>query len=222
MTRNFPRKYLAAPAAAIGAAALAFTVLAQPAPATTVIVDDEHWDLVAEVDCLANTVELLTENHDADPPVVQALADTVFEVDEVSDDAQEAADQNRFDPDPLRALSHLEAEAAPDGQLVLGFDVEYDANCEGATPDVTFRVVSGSTLPTGGRAAAYQATPHTNTQLDTSTGTGRNQGLVTDTHEDRRWGFSVAGDYGVKVRAQANPAGTGNVSDTETVSFAVR
>ncbi len=168
------------------------------------------------VDCSTNSVSLVTENHVT--ATVQALADTVFEVDSVSDDELVTADQNRFDPDPVRALSHDELEAATNGKMVLGFEVEYEG-CSG-TPNVTFKVVTGSTVPTGARAAAYQNTPQTNTHLDTTSGTDLNQGVVTNQHEDRRWGFSATGDYGVRVETKVTLGGTAR-TDTETVTFDV-
>ncbi|MFP5375801.1 MAG: hypothetical protein ACLGIO_03330, partial [Acidimicrobiia bacterium] len=175
MTNILSNRRLAAGAAA-AAAIVTFTALSEPVPAATVAVDDEHWDLAAEVDCAAKTVRLAAENHGSG--AVQSLAETVFEVDAVSGDALEAADTMRFDPDPVRALSHDPAEAAPGGQLVVGFEVEH-VNCGTSTPSVRFQAVSGSTVPTGGRAAAYKATQQTSTDIDTSSGTGLNGGVLT-------------------------------------------
>ncbi len=223
MTRSFPRKYLAAPAAALGAAALAFTVLAQPAPASSHQISNGHWDLAAEVDCSGATgsITLVAENHD--DGTVKQLSNVEFKVDNTNDVAVTSKDSGRFSSGPARVLTHDEAELDNDPNLLLlGFDVEYAANCGSNTPDVEFRVVSGSTVPTGSRAAAYKNTTGTCTDLDTKTGTCLNQGVVTDTHEDRRWGFQLTGDgHDLRVRARGNPTGNGNVSDTETVSFNV-
>ncbi len=216
MTRTFPRKYLTTPAAAIGAAALALTVLAPAASATSHTVAQGHWDLVAVVDCSGTgAVELEAENHATG--ATRALSATVFEVNSTNTVPLVTSDKNRFDPDPFRVLTHDEAQV-PNGKLVLGFEVEYE-NCGTAKPKVTYKVVS-STVPSGERAAAYKNSAGTSTSLDTATGSGLNQGVVTDTHEDRRWGFSAAGSYGLSVKVEVTPV-TQVRTDTEPVSFAV-
>ncbi|MGQ0680457.1 MAG: hypothetical protein ACT4OM_12525 [Actinomycetota bacterium] len=203
-------------ALALCAALFAALGPAKPAEASSFEINSGHWDLVAEVDCVSETIELVAENHDTG--TLKQLNSSYFKVTESNDDEQIAADQNRFDPDPLRALSHDEAEVV-DGKMVLGFEPEY-VNCGTSKPNVTFVRTGTATVPSGGRAAAYQNTPHTNTQIDSSTGTNLNQGVVTDQHEDRRWGFAVAGNYDLAIKASVTLP-TGTIDVTETLSFQV-
>lgn len=183
--------------AACAAALLAVVGLAGPAHAATI--SSGHWDVVAEVDCAAGTLELLAENHDTG--ATASLSGTTFAVAGTNSVPATTVDTGRFSSGPLRVLTQDEAQVV-NGKLVLGVEAEYE-NCP-TTPAVTFRVSrTASTVPTGGRAAAYLNTTGTGTQLDTASGSGRNTGVTITGHEDRRWGFATAGAYGVQLTARA-------------------
>lgn len=221
MTRRLSHRHLAAPAAALGAATLAFTVLAQPAPATTHTIDEGHWDLLAEVDCSnGGTIALKAENHEAE--TTRDLREVVFVVEAPTGNSvtPKSNDTGRFtSPDELRVLTDDEAEAL-NGELVLGFGAEY-VNCGSTPPAATFFVdASASTVPTGDRVAAYEDTSGTDTDLDTATGTNLNEGVTTSGHVDRRWGFSDTESYVVNVVAEVTINGQPRSVD-ENVSFSV-
>lgn len=219
MTRTLTRTARTSTAvAAVVAALMAVVALAGPAAA----VDTGHYDIAAEIDCVAETIELVAENHDTE--VTSPLATTPFEATAGNTDAIKAADTARFASGPLRTFTENEAEGAAEGEFVLGFEAGYD-NCGSATPTVTFVVDQSDpdlVVPTGGRAAAYvnDQGASTATEFDTASGSGRNGGVTISGHEDRRWGFETAGEYTVPVTATVD-FGAGPVTDADNALFEV-
>lgn len=221
MTRTLTRATRTSTAvAAVVAALMAVVAMAGPAAA----VDTGHYDIAAEIDCAAGTIELVAENHDTE--VTSPLATTVFEATIRNTDDIEAADTARFASGPLRTFTESEAEGAAEGKFVLGFEAGYDDNCEGFEPTVTFVVDQSDpdlSVPTGGRAAAYvnDQGASTATEFDTASGSGRNSGVAINGHEDRRWGFETAGEYTVPVIATVNFGGGVTASDADNALFEV-
>ncbi len=216
MTRRLSRRHLVFPAAALGAATLAFTVLAQPAPASSHQISSGHWDLVAEYDCATDDIiDVFAENHTSG--ATKTLANVTFVVNANNSVTPTGNDTGRFSSGPLRVLTD-DATQAANGKLVLGFEAEY-VNCSDPGPAVTFEEVSSS-VPSGERAAAYENTSGTDTDIDTANGTNLNEGVDTSGHEDRRWGFTDddVSDYAIDVLVTVDASLD---SQTETVTFDV-
>lgn len=218
MTRTLTRTTRASTAvAAVVAALMAVVALAGPAAA----VDTGHYDIAAEIDCVAGTIDLVAEDHDTE--TTSPLATTPFEVTGTNTVASTTNDTGRFDSGPLRVLTQDDAQV-PNGFFVLGFEAGYDDNC-GTTdlPPVTFVVDHSDPdldVPTGGRAAAYVNDTTSETEFDTDTGGDQNTGVTIDGHEDRRWGFETAGQYTVPVIATVEFS-NGDVSDADNALFDV-
>jgi len=218
MTQTMTRISTRTAAAAAGACAVLALGLAAPAQAATI--SSGHWDVVAEVDCAANTIELHAHNHDtgAEEPLTTA---TTFSVGAGNAVTSTAKDRARFGgTNPFRVLTQDE-DQVPNGKLVIGVEAEYAANCGASTPLVTIkRSGSTSTSPAGLRGASYLNSNGKQTQIDTATGSGRNVGVVTNGHEDRRWGFTGAGTYNIGLTATATVGGALR-TDTGTIRFSV-
>ncbi len=215
MTRSIHTRLTAA-AAATGAAAVALVVLATPAPASSHEITSGHWDLVAEYDCgLDEITDFFAEKHGTVDTKV--LANVKFVVNSTNSVAATSNDTGRFSSGPLRVLTDDETQVA-NGKLLLGFEAEY-VNCNGQDPDVTFSE-SSSSVPTGERAAAYEDTVGTDTDVDTANGTNLNQGVTTVGHADRRWGFTDddATDFEIDIITTVDGS---SAFRTETVTFDV-
>jgi len=208
---------IARPALAAGAAAALAFSLASPAQAATISAG--HWDVVAEVDCATNTIDLHAHEHDGttEQPLTTATTFTVTGTTGNSV-ASTANDRAKFGGvNPARVLTQNETLAPP--KLVVGFEAEY-VNCGTSRPTVTFVRSGATTVPTGQRAASYLNASGNPTQIDTTTASNRNTGVVTNDHEDRRWGFTGTGTYNIGLKATASVNGSVR-SDTGTIRFAV-
>lgn len=203
MTRPLTRTPVIAAALAALMTLTAMLAGATPAMADPVFIDEGHYDLVAEIDCDLETIELLVENHD-DTTVTYPLEDVTFEVTDTTGNSvtPTSGDTTLLGSTPARVLTENEL-LAPE-KLVIGLEVEDGETCD-TIPAVTFAIDQGTSIvPTGGRAAAYINDSATQTQLDTAAGTGRNVGASVTGHDDRRWGFEITGDYTIALDATVN------------------
>lgn len=211
MTRYVRTSTLAGGVVAAGALLLGL------APAASAGIAGQHYDLKANVDCAARTVELKGENHATE--VEYTLNTLTFDATSSTSVNATSNDTAKFGGTaPLRVLTEDETQAPP--KTVLGAEAEY-TNCGSTLPQVTFKRSGTATVPTGGRAAAYANVSGNQTQVDTTTASGRNVGIVTNGHSDRRWGFTAAGNYALPITASVTFSGGVVRSSTDTLRFAV-